>query len=752
MATTPDVLTREQPSAVDDPLDQRCELLIDGMTCVSCALRIERVLGREVGVSAARVNFATHYATVEYDPALLDLDALGDLVRRLGYDAAPVTKDSGDDDERARSREQRGWLLRLALSAPLAVAVLVLVYGFGGEAWARWSAFVLTLPVLLGAGLPILASGIARARRGSANMDTLIALGTLTAFAFSSVHLLIGGEVYFDSAVVIITFIVLGRFFEARATARASGAIRKLLELGASEARVLIDGDERLLAVERVRLGALVLVRPGEKIPLDGDIVDGRSSVDEAMLTGESLPIEKCVGERVTGATVNLDGALTVRVTAVGRDSALAQIVRLVRSAQETKAPIQRLADRIAAIFVPIVLVLAALTFLGWWLLAGDASGGLVAAVAVLIIACPCAMGLATPTAIMVGTGRGAALGVLIKGGDVLEASRRIDTVVFDKTGTLTTGKMTLRDVVSSDGEDPDVVLARAAGVEASSEHPIGAAIVAGARERAIAIPAATDFTSTSGHGVSAALGELIVTVGRRKLMHERDLELPSRLEASAGVLEQSGLTAVFVGWDGRVRGVLGVGDTVRPEAAVVVAALQRMGAEVAMITGDNRHAAHAVATAVGIDRVLAEVLPHDKVAEVSRLQAQGRAVAMVGDGINDAPALVQADLGVAIGGGTDIAIESADITLMSSDLHGVTTALALSRRTLRTIRQNLGWAFGYNIAAIPLAATGILPPIVAGATMAFSSISVVTNSLRLFRFGQADRRPRLRTPAVLQQ
>jgi cation-transporting ATPase V len=712
------------------------ELLVEGMTCASCPARIQRVLARHEGVHDARVNFVTRQARVSYDPSVVDLGALGGAIDDLGYHAVPFASgDVGAEDE--RTREQRQWLARVALSAPLAAAVVALVYAFGDQTWARWTAFGLTIPVQFIAGWPILASGVSRARHLSANMDTLIALGTLTAFVTSTVRLFIAGDVYFDSAAVIIAFIVLGRFFEARARTRASGAIRALLELGANEARVLLDGEERLVPVDEVTVGMLVRVRPGDKIPVDGVVVDGRSSIDESMLTGESLPVDKEPGAEVIGATVNLDGALVFRATAVGRDTALAQIVRLVREAQERTAPVQRLADRVAGVFVPIVLLLATLTFLGWWMIAGETTNGVVAAVAVLIIACPCAMGLATPTAIMVGTGRGATLGVLIKGGEVLETSRRIDTVVFDKTGTLTTGKMTLRDLAAAPGETPDAVLERAAAVEASSEHPIAAAIADGARARGLAVSTGADFVSVTGHGAIAKVDGQLVSVGRRKLMRDRLLKLSVELEAQAVRWERSGLSAVFVGWDGRVRGAFAVGDTLKSQAAGAVSALHKLGVQTAMITGDNERTAQAVGADIGIDRVLAEVLPEDKLAEVARLREEGRVVAMVGDGINDAPALVEADLGIAIGTGTDVAIESSDITLMSGDPQGVVTALELSRRTLRTIRQNLGWAFGYNLAAIPLAAAGILPPIVAGGTMAFSSVSVVTNSLRLFRFGR---------------
>jgi heavy metal translocating P-type ATPase len=714
------------------------ELSIEGMTCASCAVRIQRTLSRQDGVDDARVNFATRHATVSYDPTATDLHQLEEAVARLGYEAVPLAlADERGIEEQERERELRDWRRRAALAVPLAVVVVVLVYGFGSEGWARWLALALTFPIQFVAGWPILLGAANRARRFEANMDTLIALGTLTAFTFSVVRLIVGGDVFFDSAAVIMAFIVLGRYFEARATARASGAIAKLLELGAKEARAVVDGREVMVPVSEVVVGAVVRVRPGEKIPVDGDVTDGRASVDESMLTGESVPVEKTRGAHVAGATVNLDGALTVRATAVGADMALAQIVRLVRNAQDSKAPIQRLADRIAGVFVPVVLVLATLTLLGWWVIAGDPTAGLVAAVAVLIIACPCAMGLATPTAIAVGTGRGAALGVLIKGGPVLEASRRIDTIIFDKTGTLTDGKMTLRELAVAAGEDEHDVLSRAAAVEGSSEHPVARAIVAAAERQQVPVADVTGFFSIAGHGVTGQVGPQAVSVGRAALMAHSGLSIPAELESRAAELERRGLTAVFVGWGRRVRGVLAVGDAVKPEAAAVIEELHDLGIQIAIVTGDNAHTAQAIASELGIDRVLAEVLPEDKIHEVRRLQAEGGSVAMVGDGINDAPALVQSDLGIAIGTGTDVAIESSDITLLSGDLRGVVTALSLSRRTLRTIRQNLGWAFGYNTAAIPLAAFGILPPVVAGATMALSSVSVVSNSLRLLRFGR---------------
>jgi cation-transporting ATPase V len=537
---------------------------------------------------------------------------------------------------------------------------------------------------------------------------------------------------------VIITFVVLGRYFEARAKGRAGQAIRALLELGAKEARVLRGEQEVMVPVEQVEVGDLLRVRPGEKVPTDGQVVAGASALDESMLTGESVPVEKAPGDPVTGATVNTSGVLTVRATRVGAETALAQIVRLVEDAQASKGQIQRLADRVAGVFVPVVIAIALATFAGWTVLAGDPQRGLVATVAVLIIACPCALGLATPVAIMVGTGRGAELGVLIKGVEVLERTRRITTVVFDKTGTLTRGEMALTDTVPAAGLDEAELLARAGAVEADSEHPIGRAIATATRERTGTLRQVAGFQALAGRGARADIDGTTVWVGRRKLMADAGLLLPAALEDAAERLEEDGKTAVFAGWDGEVRGVLAVADTLKDGAAELVARLHAMGLEAAMLTGDNVRTAQAIAQRVGIDRVLAEVLPDDKVGEVARLQREGRVVAMVGDGVNDAPALVQADLGIAIGTGTDVAIEASDLTLLRGDLAGVATAIELSRRTYRTIVQNLGWAFGYNVAAIPLAAIGLLSPIVAGAAMALSSVSVVGNSLRLRRFGRA--------------
>ena len=716
-------------------VNEEIELAVEGMTCASCAARVERVLRRQEGVSDARVNFASSRATVIYQPASVTVDDLSDEVSRIGYRIGPVDAEAVDATE-LHDRDQKMWLRLVFLSWPLGLVVLVLSLLYMHDSWARWTSFALTIPVQFVAGWPFIRTAAERAVKFTANMDTLIAIGTLAAFFFSTYELFAGGDLYFDTAALIIAFIILGRYFEARAKGKTSSAIRKLLELGAKEARLVVGDEERMVPVEEVEVGHLVRVKPGEKVPVDGEIVSGYSAVDEAMLTGESVPVEKKQGDQVAGATINTNGVLTVRATAVGNDTALAQIVKLVEEAQGTKAPVQRLADRISAVFVPAVVALAVLTFAGWSF-AGQPLTGFTAAVAVLIIACPCALGLATPTAIMVGTGRGAAMGVLIKGGEVLEGSKKIQTVLFDKTGTLTRGEMTLTDVIALTGASPEDVVTFAARAEASSEHPIAVAIVNGARDRGISVVEAEDFNSISGHGVRAMVSGVDVFVGRRKLMAEQGIELDATGEEMMARLESSGRTAVLVAWDGRVRGVLGTADTLKDNAAAVVKSLHDLGVEVAMITGDNRRTAEAIAAEVGVDRVLAEVLPEDKVYEVRRLQQEGRVVAMVGDGINDAPALVQADLGIAIGTGTDVAIESSDITLMSGDLEGVVTAIKLSRKTLRTIYQNLGWAFGYNVAAIPLAALGLLNPIIAGGAMAFSSVSVVTNSLRLRRFGR---------------
>ena len=725
---------------------------ISGMHCGSCAARVEKVLGRREGVAEANANFATERATVSFDPTVVSEDDLVAAVGKAGYALTPVpapdepvhTHDATDD----ATVLQSAWLRRVAVAWVLGAAVLALSLLAMHDTWARWSALVLAIPVQFWAGWPFLKEAATRARRLQAGMDTLVVLGTLSAFTFSTYQVVFGGDHadhYFDSAAVIIAFLLVGRYLEARARGRASAAIRALLELGAKEARIVdpVDGGERMVPAAQVRVGDAVRVRPGEKVPADGVVLDGDAAVDESMLTGESVPVDKSRGDKVAGGTVNADGVLTVRTTAVGADTALAQIVRLVEQAQGSKAPVQRLADRISGVFVPVVLALALATFVGWALLGGDATQGVIAAVAVLIIACPCALGLATPTAIMVGTGRGAAMGVLIKGGEVLERSRRIDTIVFDKTGTLTEGRMELTDVVAGDPADEARLRRWAAAAEAGSEHPVGRAITGAADD----VPVATGFSSLAGHGVRATVEGTVVHVGRRSLMDDAGLRLPAAPAEAAERLERQGRTAVYAGWDGEVRGVLAVADTLRANAPSVIAELRAMGIRPVMITGDNRRTAAAIAARVGIDEVLAEVLPADKVDRVRSLQAAGAVVAMVGDGVNDAPALVAADLGIAIGTGTDVAIESSDITLLSGNLDGVATAIRLSRRTYRTILQNLGWAFGYNLAAIPLAMAGALNPMVAGAAMALSSVSVVTNSLRLYGFRNSSptRSPGLR-------
>ncbi len=711
--------------AIAETEEKHLRLDVLGMTCGSCAARVERTLNKQPGVEAS-VNFATGEAVVRLSSQAPPFEVLRDAVKARGYDIGVHV----DEAEEAARAEELAWRRRLYLAWPLGIATLLLLLLFMDESWARWTAFLLATPVQFVAGWPFLKGAAVRARARTANMDTLIAIGTLAAYLYSVWALFGGEELYFDSSSIIIAFIVLGRWLEARAKGSASQAIKRLLELGAKEARVIRDGKELRVPVDAVRVGWRLRVLPGEKIPTDGRVVEGSSAVDESMLTGESVPVEKTEGDQVAGATVNLDGVLVVEAMRVGSDTALAQIVRLVAEAQGSKAPIQRLADRVAGVFVPIVMAIAAVTAIAWFVADGTVQGALVPAVAVLIIACPCALGLATPAAIMVGTGRGAQLGILIRGGEILERSRKIDVVVFDKTGTLTEGRMRLEEVVGDER-----ALALAAAAEASSEHPIAKAVVAGARARGVGVPAAVGFRSVAGRGVRATIDRTDVVVGRRAFLEQEGFEVPGWLAEEVERLEAGGRTVFWAGWEGKARGVLAVADGLKEGAREAVAALHALGVEVAMITGDNRATAEAIASEAGVDRVLAEVHPEGKVEEIRRLQAEGKVVSMVGDGINDGPALAQADLGMAIGTGTDVAIEASDITLIRDDLAGVVSAIRLSRRTFRTIEENLFWAFGYNVAAIPLAAFGLLNPIIAGAAMAMSSVSVLTNSLRLKRF-----------------
>ncbi|MDG4803292.1 heavy metal translocating P-type ATPase [Micromonospora sp. WMMD980] len=732
------------------------ELTIGGMTCASCAARIEKKLNRMDGVEAT-VNYATEKATVRYADEVAPDDLIA-TVEKTGYTAVVPPPPTRTEATTAGEpvNELRGARTRLWVSAVLTLPVIVLamVPAWQFDHW-QWASLTLAAPVVVWGGLPFHRAALVNLRHGAATMDTLVSLGTLAAFGWSLWALFLGdagmpgmthpfrfditrgdgaGNIYLEAAAGVTVFILAGRYFEARAKRTAGSALRALLELGAKDVAVRRGGQEVRVPVDQLAVGDRFVVRPGEKIATDGMVEEGTSAVDAGMLTGESVPVEVGPGDAVVGATVNAGGRLVVRATRIGGDTQLAQMARLVEAAQTGKAAVQRLADRISGVFVPIVIALAAAT-LGWWLgTGGGPTAAFTAAVAVLIIACPCALGLATPTALLVGTGRGAQLGVLIKGPEVLESTRRVDTVVLDKTGTVTTGRMALAEVRPAPGEDAGELLRLAGALEAASEHPIARA-VAEAATAAGPLPAVADFANTEGLGVAGTVDGRAVLVGRLRLLRERGLDVPDEVARAVTGAEAAGRTAVLVGWDGRARGVLAVADAVRSTSRAAVDRLRGLGLTPVLLTGDNTTVATAVAAEVGIDEVIAEVLPADKVAVVERLQREGRVVAMVGDGVNDAAALARADLGLAMGTGTDVAIEAADLTLVRGDLLAAADAIRLSRRTLAIIKGNLFWAFAYNVAALPLAAAGLLNPMLAGAAMAFSSVFVVANSLRLRRF-----------------
>ncbi|MCA2226447.1 heavy metal translocating P-type ATPase [Nonomuraea aurantiaca] len=728
------------------------ELSIGGMTCASCANRIERKLNKLDGVTAT-VNYATEKAKVTF-PDGVDPRLLISEVEKAGYSAAlPAPPAAAAGEEHEPDDELRPLRDRLITSVVLSVPVIAMamIPALQFTNW-QWLSLTLAAPVVIYAGRPFHQAAWANLRHGAATMDTLVSVGTLAALGWSLWALFFGtagtpgmthpfeftiertdgsGNIYLEAAAGVTAFILAGRYFEARSKRRAGAALRALMELGAKEVSVLRDGVETRVPADRLEVCDTFVVRPGEKIATDGVIEEGSSAVDASMLTGESIPVEVRPGDAVTGATVNAGGRLVVRATRVGADTRLAQMAKLVEAAQTGKAQVQRLADRVSGVFVPIVIGLAVAT-LGFWLGTGGGAGAaFTAAVAVLIIACPCALGLATPTALLVGTGRGAQLGILIKGPEVLESTREVDTIVLDKTGTVTEGRMTLTGVHLADGEDREQVLRLAGALEHASEHPIAQAIARAAGSDATV----EDFANIEGLGVRGVVDGHAVLVGRPKLLAERSQQLPADLARRSAEEQTAGRTAVAVGWDGQARAVLVVADVVKPTSREAIGQLRRLGLTPVLLTGDNEAVAGSVAAEVGIDEVIAEVLPADKVDVVKRLQAEGKVVAMVGDGVNDAAALAQADLGLAMGTGTDAAIEAADLTLVRGDLRVAADALRLSRRTIGTIKTNLFWAFAYNVAALPLAALGLLNPMIAGAAMAFSSVFVVSNSLRLRRF-----------------
>ena len=738
--------------------DRQVELVIGGMTCASCAARIEKKLNKLEGVTAT-VNYATEKATFAFSDGVAHDDLVA-AVEKAGYTARlpePSRAAGAPTDTDAESDPVRPLRQRLVVSALLTVPVIAMamVPAWQFTYW-QWLSLTLAAPVVVWGAYPFHKAAWTNLRHGTSTMDTLISLGTLAALGWSLYALFLGtagvpgmthpfeltisrmdgsANIYLEAAAGVTTFILAGRFFEARSKRHAGAALRALLELGAKEVSVVREGREVRIAVDQLVVGDAFVVRPGEKIATDGVITEGSSAVDASMLTGESVPVEVGTGDAVVGSTVNAGGRIVVEATRVGDDTQLAQMARLVEDAQNGKAEVQRLADRVSGVFVPIVIALALAT-LGFWLgTGGGLAPAFTAAVAVLIIACPCALGLATPTALMVGTGRGAQMGILIKGPEVLESTRRVDTVVLDKTGTVTTGRMTLLDVVPTAGERADEVLRLAGALEDASEHPIARAIASAAVERTGTLPDVEGFANVEGLGVQGVVDGHAVLVGRTSLLADWSQHLPADLARAKADAEAEGKTAVAVGWDGAARGVLVVADAIKETSAEAIAQLRDLGLTPVLLTGDNQAVAESVAAEVGIAEVIAEVLPADKVDVVKRLQDQGKVVAMVGDGVNDAAALAQADLGLAMGTGTDVAIEASDLTLVRGDLRAAADAIRLSRRTLGTIKGNLFWAFAYNVAALPLAAAGLLNPMLAGAAMAFSSVFVVTNSLRLRRF-----------------